>query len=81
MTYFGYLESDFIPCEICGDMSNDIHHIEYRSHFGKKCKDVQDNILNLMGLCRQHHDNSHDNKISKEQLKIIHKNFINKWKH
>jgi hypothetical protein len=56
---FGYDESSFIPCEMCGAKSVDIHHIEPRSKFGSKRKDEQDHISNLVALCRDCHDRAH----------------------
>lgn len=66
----GYDYGDWIKCEVpnCGFRSVDIHHITPRSKFGSKRKDEQDNINNLIGLCRAHHNAAHDNKICKETL-------------
>ena len=50
--YFGYGEQDFVPCEVCGGRSQDIHHINGRGNG----KDV---IENLMGLCRKCHRAAH----------------------
>jgi len=36
--HYGYDTTDFILCEVCNAKSVDIHHIVYRSHFGKKEK-------------------------------------------
>lgn len=54
----------------------DIHHIIPRSKFGSKRKDEQDDIKNLMALCRKHHDEAHAEKLSKEYLKGVHQIFI-----
>jgi hypothetical protein len=72
MNYYGYEISDFIPCEACGAKSNDIHHIVFRSKFGKKTKDQQDAIENLIALCRECHNKAHDNKLTKEWLTELH---------
>jgi len=48
----GYKTSDFVPCEVCGCQAVDVHHIEARGMGGSNDKDT---IINLMGLCRQHH--------------------------
>lgn len=71
---FGYYPGDFIRCEIGDDCgaANDIHHIEPRSSFGKKRKDEQDKIENLMALCRFHHEEYGQIKDCKELLKKIH---------
>jgi hypothetical protein len=69
MDYFGYDISDFIPCEVCGAKSVDIHHVEARSMGGSKLKD---NIENLMALCRKHHEEFGDKKQWKEWLIKLH---------
>jgi hypothetical protein len=53
MKFFGYDESDFLPCEVCLSKAVDIHHIDSRGMGGSKTKDF---IENLMGLCRKCHD-------------------------
>ena len=68
--HFGYTQSDFIPCEICGAKSVDIHHVIERSKFGKKTKHLQDDITNLMALCRGCHELAHESNI-KDILKEI----------
>jgi hypothetical protein len=69
LSYFGYGETEFIPCEICGARAVDIHHIEGRG----KWKDV---IENLMGLCRHHHTEAEMERIDIEELHKIHNNFM-----
>lgn len=69
------------PCEICWEKAVDIHHIEPRSHFWKKTKHLQDDITNLIWLCRLHHQCSHfqiEPYLKKEYLKEKHIN--NLWK-
>jgi len=73
MDYFGYDLSDWMPCEICGCGSVDIHHIEARGMGGSKLKD---NIENLMALCRGHHIFYGDKKQYKEMLKEVHLKFM-----
>lgn len=51
LTFFDYAETDFIPCECCGKRCSDTHHIIARS---KEMKLLND-IINLMGLCRECH--------------------------
>ena len=55
LKFFGFGVDDFIPCELCGQRANDVHHIDARGMGGDPTgkKDV---IENLMGLCRKHHD-------------------------
>jgi len=69
LDYFGYDTSDFIPCEMCGSQSVDIHHIEPRGMGGSKTKDV---IENLQALCRPCHMKYEGNKKDKEMLKVVH---------
>lgn len=67
--YFGYDESDFIPCEICGAKAVDIHHIDCKGMGGSIKKDV---IENLMALCREHHIAYGDKRNHIDFLKKIH---------
>jgi 5-methylcytosine-specific restriction endonuclease McrA len=67
--YFGYDATDFISCEICGKMANDIHHIHARGMGGSK---QADNIENLMALCRNCHIDYGDKKQYIEFLNEIH---------
>jgi hypothetical protein len=69
MSYFGYDESDFIPCEVCGLKAVDINHIDARGIGGSKTKDTIDN---LQALCRECHVHFGDKKQHKEYLKNIH---------
>lgn len=57
-----------MPCEVCGKTAVDIHHIIPRSKFGKKTKELQDDVSNLIALCRECHDKAHNNKLTKEFL-------------
>lgn len=72
LKFFGYCVDDFIPCEICNSKAVDIHHIENRSHR----KDLENDINNLMALCRKCHEKYGDKKQYKNWLKEIHKMFI-----
>ena len=69
LKHFNYDETDFIPCEICHLKSIDIHHIEARGMGGTK---KEEDILNLMALCRFCHVTFGDKKQFKEYLKKIH---------
>ena len=62
-------ESDWIPCEMCGQTAVDIHHIEARGMGGSKDKDV---IENLMALCRSCHNRYEGNKSDKAMLRVVH---------
>ena len=68
--YFGYDESDFIPCEICGAEAVDIHHIDCRGMGGTE----KDEIENLMAVCRRCHIQYGDNKEYMDYLIEVHYN-------
>lgn len=57
LDYFGYLGSDYIPCEVCGGVAVDIHHIKCRGMGGSLGCDC---IENLMALCRSCHESYGD---------------------
>lgn len=66
-----------IMCEECWKIAVDIHHIEKRSHFGKKRKHLQDDISNLIALCRHDHERAEliiEPYLDKEYLKELHNN-------
>lgn len=65
--YFEIGQDDKPICEIpnCNQVAVDCHHILGRGK-GK------DEIWNLIGLCREHHNDAHNNIISKEELINIH---------
>ena len=72
LKHFGYDESDRILCEYCGSNNAvDVHHLEPRSSFGSKRKKEQDEVTNLIALCRFHHDHAHGSKEFKLILKEI----------
>lgn len=73
LDYFSFDRCDFIPCEVCGNPANDIHHIEARGMGGSKEKDV---ISNLQAVCRGCHIQYGDKKQYKELLKDIHSNYM-----
>jgi len=56
---FNYDESSVILCEVCGAVAIDIHHVLGRWKFGKKQKGEQDDVTNLVALCRSCHDKAH----------------------
>ena len=74
---FGYGMDDFIRCELCGMRGSDIHHVIPRSKFGKKRKDEQDLITNLICLCRPCHDLAHKTDISEKLTEIHLRNLSN----
>ena len=66
LAHFGYDESSFIPCEMCGQRAVDVHHIDGR---GKGMNVIE----NLIGLCRGCHSRAHgpDSKRIRGVLKTI----------
>lgn len=73
LDYFGFNDTDFVPCEVCGKPATDIHHIEARGMGGSKTKD---NIENLQALCRTCHIEYGDISYLKDMLKKIHKKYM-----
>ena len=64
------------PCEMnCGNQMNDIHHIHSRGlkgfDYDGKHYDIND-ILNLIGLCRNCHEKAHGGGLTKDQLFVRH---------
>ncbi|ASK29689.1 HNH endonuclease [Chryseobacterium sp. T16E-39] len=72
LQFFKPHDEQNIPCEVCANRAVDIHHIIPRSKFGKKRKEEQDHVENLIALCRVCHDMAHDEKFSKDYLSKIH---------
>lgn len=75
---FGYDQSSFIACEICGRPGQDIHHVEPRSKFGSKNHEQMDRVENLVCLCRKCHNDAHGvaSRDIKIQLKEIVRNRV-----
>ena len=67
LKYFGFDESDFIPCENCGAKAVDIHHLEPRSVAKAKLNLID----NLMALCRDCHSKA-SGRFNNE-LKLVHR--------
>lgn len=72
MKFFGYTIADFIPCEICGAKSVDTHHISARSIK----RSLEEDINNLMALCRDHHVKYGDKEYLRQYLIDMHKKFM-----
>lgn len=64
LEYYQYSQDqqEYIPCGVCSTQAVDIHHIQYRSQGGN------DEIDNLIPLCRTCHDSAHRSLINPEQL-------------
>jgi hypothetical protein len=77
LDYFGYDETSWIPCEMCGQTAVDINHIDARGMGGSKLKD---NIENLMAMCRKCHMELGDKKEHKVMLKVVHQVKMNERK-
>lgn len=73
LEFFGYSEADFIPCECCGAKSVDVHHIYARS-IKKK---LENDICNIMAVCRSCHDKFGDKKQHRDYLQNKHNEKIN----
>lgn len=73
MNHFQYGIHDFIPCELLGVRSNDVHHIDSRGMGGSS---NSDNILNLMALERDVHVLYGDKSSHLEFLNKAHQHFI-----
>jgi hypothetical protein len=69
---FGFDEGDFIPSEISGTASVDIHHIVGRGKCG------EDRIENLMALTREEHTIYGDKKVYMGILLRIHRHNLYK---
>tara|TARA_R110002096_G_scaffold301389_4_gene496296 strand:+ start:1050 stop:1331 length:282 start_codon:yes stop_codon:yes gene_type:complete len=69
LKYFGYTDTDYIPCEVCTKPAVDIHHIEARGMGGSKKADT---IENLQAVCRECHLMYGDKTTYIELLKDIH---------
>ncbi len=78
LDHFGYDGYSYMPCEVCTAPANQVHHIVYRSKFGKKTKDQQDKIENLMGLCFSCHEKAHNEIYTQEYLQELHNAFMGK---
>jgi hypothetical protein len=77
LDYFGYDQSSWIPCEMCGQTAVDINHIDARGMGGSKLKD---NIENLMAMCRKCHMELGDKKEHKVMMKVVHQVKMNERK-
>lgn len=75
--YFGYAPGEFIPCEMCGGPSVEIHHIRPRSLEKKS----ENKIENLAALCRECHDKAHSSPGFNAMLKLEHRKHLLKSKH
>ena len=76
LKYFGYSVADFVPCEVCGSKAVDIHHIVSR---GMGSARKNDEISNLMALCRKCHIDYGDRKQFLDFLKEKHEENIANW--
>ena len=69
--YFDYCVQDFIPCEVCGARSVDIHHLTPKGMGGSKTKD---HIENLIAVCRSCHNKCHSDPRFNDRAKDLHLN-------
>lgn len=64
--------SDWIPCECCGAESVDCHHVWARSIR----KDLENDINNIMAVCRECHVKFGDKKDKRDYLIEVHKKYM-----
>ena len=77
LKHFGYGLHDFVACEVCGAKAVDIHHIKP----GSTHKKLENDINNLMALCRKCHEDFGDKKQHRQYLQKIHdEEIIKKYK-
>lgn len=73
--FFKIGDQDIPLCEVCTAPSVDIHHITSRKYksfeWFDDTYDIND-ILNLIGLCRECHNQAHSNIITKNYLYTRH---------
>lgn len=74
MKFFGYTIADWMPCEIpgCGKRAVDVCHIWAKSIR----RDLENDITNLMGKCREHHTEYGDKKDKRDWLQEVHNKFM-----
>lgn len=60
------LTLDEVKCEICGNFASDIHHIIYRSEAPRH--PFLHHPVNLIALCRKHHEFFHKKKSNRGYL-------------
>ncbi len=65
---------DYIDCEVCGSIGEELHHIVFKSQCGK------DNVENIISLCCEDHRKAHSGELSIEHLKSIHDKHVFKHK-
>lgn len=70
-------QPEYMPCEICSNQVVDVHHIDPRRMGGSKTKDY---IENLMGLCRECHNDCEDGVFSREWQIETHLDFLTYFK-
>ena len=75
LQFFGYstLDEEYMPCEVCSDLTKNVHHIDCKGMGGSKEKDF---IENLMGLCVDCHEAYGDKKQFYRFLIGMHRDFI-----
>ncbi len=73
LNYHNLTEGDFIGCKICKKQA-ELHHILIKGMGGRKwivINEIECNIdhpKNLIPLCREHHEQAHAGKWTKEEL-------------
>jgi len=73
MAAFGYGDADFIPSELSGEPSVDLHHVICRGAGGTK---KEDRVENLIALTRSEHEKYGDKKHCMSFLFERHRDFM-----
>lgn len=79
LNFFKYGLDDFVPCESCGAVAVDVHHIDARGMGGDPTgkKDV---IENLVGLCRDCHNKAEHIPQFNQHVKQKHLKILELWR-
>lgn len=68
--HFNLAIDDYVPCLICRNQAVDLHHIVRKSRGGS------DHVSNLAPLCRKHHNEVHQYKITEECIQGLNDDYI-----
>jgi len=69
LKYFGYDESDFIPCEVCQQKEVDIYPLNTKNIAKSKINLID----NLIALCRECHVRCDSDRAYNDQARLIHR--------
>lgn len=81
--FYGIGDQDQQPtCALCPEQANDIHHIHSRglkAFMYNGCSYGINEILNLIALCRKHHEDAHGGEYTKDYLLAKNEILILRW--